>query len=132
MNLYLEVSFIDESRLGIFATKERVLEVLKNIPEANLSDKESNIILSLIKHDNNNLYDWRDFLQWAHPTLFSFCRERAVAGFEKKSSDTQFNIDQLKEKRIKTLTEMAVKLLKVVKLRIDEKDKKLQLYLPGK
>ena len=138
MKIYLEVSFIEESRLGTFAKEEHVIEVLKNLPKANLSPKEIKMILSMFKKDKNNrLYDWRDFINWSYITLSSFCKKRSKSfDIERKKSDFQlnknFSNNNLDDKKYKNLTEISEKLLKLIKLKFDDKDKCLTLSLPGR
>ena len=131
MKLYLEVSFMPHASKDAFVTEDRFLEVLKNIPELIISDKECSIIMTMVKHDENGLCDWRDFQSWGHSTLTSFCKERAVVGFEKKSSDIQLQTEQQKDSKIRDITDLAVQLLSVVKLKYDDREKCLALILPG-
>ena len=96
------------------------------------------MILSMFKKDKNNrLYDWRDFINWSYITLSSFCKKRSKSfDIERKKSDFQlnknFSNNNLDDKKYKNLTEISEKLLKLIKLKFDDKDKCLTLSLPGR
>ena len=126
---------MEESRSGTFATEEHMIKILENVPKANLSNKEIKSILSKMKKNENNMYHWRDLIIWAYAALVSIIENRFLPSQnERKKSELPINkiFDNSNfDKKYTNLTEISEKLLKLVKLKFDDKEKCLTLCLPG-
>ena len=131
---FLTEAFAPEKQAGQnYVSRERFMNVLKQLPGFDLTDKELTTIGAICKHsdgiDGENL-DWVDFMSWAYVTISSLSRERMVLHRGQDEMATNITSKKRHAVKMKELSDVSKKLLNLVRLKLDETSKSLALTLP--
>lgn len=107
---YLTDSFTALQKESKILNELHVVDVIRDIPKVNLSDKEAATLAATIPHTPERGYQWKQFIPCAYLATADICRERMIArrltlmGAAEMNAEDRLALQKLAERLVSVVT----------------------------